>query len=130
MSRWIKPAWWCWVSSVWVKLSNSGDILKPLIPNYSCKEYSGWNNYPCMVISQWMIEREIGYRGSKSIIKHLIPTSLSYIIVKEQRVDGSYTDNSVLRCTLMGFERSCRNLTGLLSNYESCQIKAPSNQKI
>ena len=57
-----------------------------------------------MVISQKRIESEIGYRGSKS-------TFLKYV-VKEQRVDGSYTISSlrctsiVLRCTLTGFERN------------------------
>jgi hypothetical protein len=35
-----------------------------------------------MVISQKMIEREMGYRGSKSVI-------LNNIAVKEQRVNGS-----------------------------------------
>jgi hypothetical protein len=47
-----------------------------------------------------MSENEMGYRGSKSILKN---------IVKEQRVDGNWflckTARS-LRCTLMGFERS------------------------
>jgi hypothetical protein len=48
-----------------------------------------------------MKETEIGYCGSKSIIK--------IFIVKEQRVDGSYCINSKilqLRCTLKGFERN------------------------
>jgi hypothetical protein len=43
-----------------------------------------------------MIEKEMGYRGSKSAYA-----------VKEQRVDGSWSINSIhLRCTLMGFERN------------------------
>jgi hypothetical protein len=52
-----------------------------------------------------MIEKEMGYRGSKSIVSE-------NTIVKEQRVDGSYIEvfkkknNSMLRCTLTGFERS------------------------
>jgi LAGLIDADG endonuclease len=46
-----------------------------------------------------MSENEMDNRGSKSVI-------LNNIIVKEQRVDGSYTGNSVLRYTLMGFERN------------------------
>jgi len=55
----------------------------------------------------------MGYRGSKSV------TGLvKSVIVKEQRVDGSFCINSIhLRCTLMGIER----------NY---QIKIPSNQII
>jgi len=67
---------------------------------------SGWTNHPCTVISQEMIENEMGYRGSKSDTNS----------VKEQRVDGSWCKKPLhLRCTLMGFER----------NY---QIKIPSKQ--
>src|SRR5215472_4875087 len=39
---------------LWVKLSNSGDTLKLMVPNYSQKVISGWNNYPCMVTSHKM----------------------------------------------------------------------------
>ncbi len=49
-----------------------------------------------------MIEREMEYRGSKSVAID------GYSTVKEQRVDGSYIGNkfpSMLRCTLMGLER-------------------------
>jgi len=59
-----------------------------------------------------MIEREMGYRGSKSITCLNIPASQKAVIVKEQRVDGSWllnklaTPNRSLRCTLMGFERN------------------------
>nr|YP_009710800.1 LAGLIDADG homing endonuclease [Macrolepiota fuliginosa]QFZ98749.1 LAGLIDADG homing endonuclease [Macrolepiota fuliginosa] len=71
---------------------------------------SGWTNHPCTVISQEMIENEMGYRGSKS---ELVSHTNS---VKEQRVDGSWCKKPLhLRCTLMGFER----------NY---QIKIPSKQ--
>ena len=96
----------------WLKLSNSGDTLKLLVPNHIRKGMSGWTNYPCSVISQEMIGREMGYRGSKSVSE--LDT------VKEQRVDGSYCNQAItndmqLRCTLMDFER----------NY---QIKIPSYQ--
>jgi hypothetical protein len=88
-----------------------------------------------MVTSQKMSENEMGYRGSKSDSK---------ISVKEQRVDGSYINsyltpsglikNSMLRCTLMGFERSYRvkTLSSLInkrfysSNFSSVN-KANSN---
>jgi hypothetical protein len=43
-----------------------------------------------------MIEKEIGYRGSKSIagLNLNIPkTTNKLVIVKEQRVDGSYIGN-------------------------------------
>ena len=70
-----------------------------------------------MVISQKMIENEMGYRGSKSEIKSPQPKEIS---VNEQRVDGSYfdlsqCDKSKLRCILMGCE-------------SSYQVKIPSKQ--
>jgi len=105
------PAKWLGKSLLWVKLSNSGDALKPMVPNYSWKIIDGWSNQPCKVISQRIIERAIGNRGAKSVFHNN-----SCITVKVQRVDGSYVSkNWALRCTLMGFAR----------NY---QIKIPSNQ--
>ena len=83
----------------WVKLSNSGNTLKLLILSYTRKIISGWTKFPCMVITQKMIENEMGYRGSKSL--------LDISKVKEQRVDGSYfgsVSNPRLRCTLTGGE--------------------------
>nr|AFM36681.1 double motif LAGLIDADG homing endonuclease [Ophiostoma hyalothecium] len=50
-----------------------------------------------MVISQWMFEREMGYRGSKSVLVNST--------VKEQRVDDNYIVKPMLRYTLMGLER-------------------------
>jgi hypothetical protein len=57
-----------------------------------------------------MMETEMGYRGSKSTILY------ENIVVKEQRVDGSYIgaprikkNLSMLRCTLMGLERDYQN---------------------
>jgi len=84
---------------MWVKLSNSGDTLKLMIPNYIRNTISGWTNYSGMVTSHMMNENEMGYRGSKS--------ELTKKSVKEQRVDGSlwFKPNHV-RCTLMGFERN------------------------
>ena len=55
-----------------------------------------------MVTSRKMNENEMEYRGSKSV-------SINET-VKEQRVDGSWSNyllnKSLLRCTLMGFERN------------------------
>jgi len=67
-----------------------------------------------MVISHKTSEKNVGNRGSKSVI-----LKSNNIAVKEQRVDGSWCGNNLshLRCTLMGFER----------NY---QVKIPSNQII
>ena len=98
------PAKWFGKSLIlWVKLSNSGNPLKLLVPSCSRKTISGWSNYTCMVISQKMIEREMGYRGSKSVI-------LKNIAVKEQRVNGSWHGvvPSKVRCTLIGFSLNYR----------------------
>ena len=92
----------------WVKLPNSGDALKFMIPNYRWKTISGWINHSCTVISHKIFENKMGNRGSKS--------DLLVKSVKEQRVDGSYWIKPIqLRCTLTGFER----------NYH---IKIPSKQ--
>jgi hypothetical protein len=90
------------ISLICLKLSNSGDILKHIVPSYSQKAISGQTNYLGRVTSYMMMETEMGYRGSKSVLFHST--------VKEQRVDGSWRNkfliNSLLRCTLMGFERN------------------------
>jgi len=81
---------------LWVKLSNSGDTLKLLVPSYSHKIICGQTNYLGMVTSQKMKETEMGNRGSKSV---LVSST-----VKEQRVDGScFGLSPKLRCTLTGF---------------------------
>ena len=144
---------------MWVKFSNSGDSLKPLVPSTVGNGWDGWINRSCKVISQMMLEREIGNRESKSskniiykesrqwvLIYVLIDIGLLYLGVKEQRVDGSYkTEFNRLRCTLMGFERN--SLTRILSNQninkriystinttpqslESFSINKPTEEKI
>jgi hypothetical protein len=81
--------------SMWVKLSNSGDTLKLLIPNNIRKVICGWTNHSCKVISQKILEKGIGNRGSKSTVLRNV--------VKEQRVDDSWGINFIpLRCTLPG----------------------------
>jgi hypothetical protein len=68
-----------------------------------------------MVTSRKAYEKNVGNRGSKSVIFKSIN-----FIVKEQRVNGSCFINKnlmKLRCTLMGNERSY-------------QVKIPSNQII
>uniref|UniRef100_UPI0030029C87 LAGLIDADG endonuclease n=1 Tax=Fomes fomentarius TaxID=40442 RepID=UPI0030029C87 len=90
----------------WVKLSNSGDALKIIVPSHNGNVMSGQNNYLGTVTSYDMTEKEMGYRGSKS----------ANVVVKEQRVDGScFGISPKLRYTLMGGE----------SRY---QIKIPSKQ--
>ncbi len=49
-----------------LKLSNSGNALKLLIPNYNFNIISGWTNYSGKVISRKMSENKMGNRGSKS----------------------------------------------------------------
>jgi len=51
-------------------------------------------------------EKNVGNRGSKSITCLNLPASQKAIIVKEQRVDGSYANILALRCILMGIERN------------------------
>jgi len=99
------PALRCRISHLWVKLSNYGETLKHLVPSHIWKYMSGWTNHSEKVKSQMMIEREMGYRVTKSILYN-IPTSQMYNVVKEQRVDGSWHGKYLpcLRYTLMDFE--------------------------
>jgi len=100
----------------WLKLSNSGEALKLMIPSCIRKYICGQNNYLGMVTSHKMKETEMGYRGSKSEFI----TQPNF--VKEQRVDGSWSiaknKHMLLRCTLMGFERNyqVKILTNQLNN--------------
>ena len=95
-------ALWSRISLLCLKLSNSGDALKLLIPSHSREAMSGWTNHPCMVISQEMSGNEMGYRGSKSIV---LPVSYHRAIVKEQRVDGSWHRDSVFKVYSNGFRK-------------------------
>ena len=93
------------ISLMCLQLSNSGDTLKLMVSSYSRKAISGQTNPLGKVTSYMMNESEIGNRGSKSEIQFY-----QKISVKEQRVDGSWRNyllsNSLLRCTLMDFERN------------------------
>ena len=51
-----------------VKESNSGKVLKLLVPSHSRKIVGGWINYSEKVTSQKIIAREMDDRGSKSDI--------------------------------------------------------------
>lgn len=70
-----------------------------MLPSYSRKAISGWTNHSGTVIRHKIDEKKMGNRGSKSVLK---------FTVKEQRVDGSWSNYSklLLRCTLMGCESS------------------------
>lgn len=103
------PAGWCGRSLAWVKLSNSGDLLKLLVPSSCWKTICGWTNYSEMVTSQKMIEKEMDNRGSKSD---------SYTSVKEQRVDGSwYKKNSfVFKVYSNGYRKILSSQNPFLAN--------------
>jgi hypothetical protein len=75
-----------------------------MVLNLIRKYIGGWTNHSGTVISHKMIENEMEYRGSKSVVYEVRPYSNT--TVKEQRVDGGYIKNLMLRCTLMGFERN------------------------
>jgi len=107
------------------KLSNSGDILKLKVPSYSRKAISGWTNYSGMVTSLKMSENEMDNRGSKSTI-------LNSMVVKEQRVDGSWSIKPHLmdlRCTLWGSERNRGIKLGFnMQQGWNSYVKDPSKQ--
>ena len=106
---------WNRKSQWWHQLSNYGDTLKLLILSYKRKFIAGLTNHSlCTIVTtQSIIEKEMGYRVSKSTI-------FTNIVVKEQRAYGSwysYLFNEMyLRCALKGFERKY-------------QVKILSNQK-
>ena len=75
-----------------------------------------------MVISLKASEKNVGYRGSKSITSLNVPQAINKpVVVKEQRVYGSWRGVNLprLRCTLTGFERNYQ--VKILSN----QIRLP-----
>jgi hypothetical protein len=126
---------WCRISHVSAcskKLSNSGDTLKLLVLSHIWKYMSGWINYSGIVTSQMMHDKEMGYRGSKS-------NKGNTLFVKEQRVDGSCIETtctekkvSMLRCTLMGFEKSyqIRVLSKVLDKKEIRYYSTQDNLRI
>ena len=71
-----------------------------------------------MVTSQKMIEREMGYRGSKSLTGLFTPTSLKPVIVKEQRVDGSWRKRNSLMFKVYsnGFRKKLSSQNPFLAN--------------
>ena len=87
------------------KLSNSGDLLKLMVPNYIRKCISGPTNYWCKVTSHKIFEKIMEYRGSKSDFR----SNVNY--EKEQWVDGSWCIKNRLmrlRYTLRGFNFFCK----------------------
>ena len=86
------PAWWLRIlSQAGVKLSNSGNALKLLIPNYLRKTICGWINSSCKVISQKISEKIMGYRGSKSdLISYLDLILILTIITLSKSQDQIY----------------------------------------
>ena len=77
-----------------------------MIPSHNGNVMCGQNNYLGTVTSHKMNESEMGYRGSKSV--------LDSNIVKEQRVDGSWsikaiTKKSALKVYSNGFRKKLSN---------------------
>ena len=142
---------WCRILLSCLQLSNSGNILKLMVPFNNLKIISVWElkllentmvttvrvativfNYSCKVIIHKMIERKIDNRGSKSRVN--INT-----FVKEQRADGSWQVKSnqtllssrclaCLRYALMGFERNFQIRTfsknkNILTNFSNGPLK-------
>ena len=107
------------------KLSNSGELLKLKVPSYSWKTICGWSNYSGTVTTLKMRENKMDNRGSKSAI-------LNYIVVKEQRVDGSWFIKPYLmnlRCILQGSERNRDIKLGFnMQQGWNSYIKTPSKQ--
>lgn len=107
------------------KLSNLRNFLKLILPSISWKTISGWSNYSGKVTNLNICENKMDNRGSKSTI-------LNSIVIKEQRVDGSWSVKSNLtdlRCTLKGFERN----RGINHNFSrqmclSSRVKIPFKQ--
>ena len=77
--------WWFGTSLLCLQLSNSGNALKLLVPNYIRNNICELINYLFMVTIQKIQEIGIGNRGSKSIVSLKKDT-----IVIEQRVEGSW----------------------------------------
>ena len=105
------------------KLSNSGNLLKLKVPNCGLKTKSGWSNYSGKVTNLKIGENQMDNRGSKS----------TNLVVKEQRVDGSWSIKSSnlmdLRCTLKGFERNRGIKLGFnLQQGWNSYVKIPSKQ--
>lgn len=114
------PADWTWESIPWAQLPNSEDALKIIVPSHNGNVMSGWTNYPCTVTSYDMNENEMGYCGSKSS---------AIALVKEQRVDGSYSfPIELLRCTLMASVMRYRPET--LSNQNNDSVTLTKRPKL
>lgn len=84
----FESAKWFGKSFVCLQLSNSGDILKLIIPNYSFSTIFNWSNFWCKVKNYKINENEMGNHGTKSKFTEL--TTVNKLIVKEQRVYGSW----------------------------------------
>lgn len=116
------PAYRYGKSIPWAQQSNSGDTLKIIVPSHSGNVMCGQNNYLGKVISYDMNESEMGYRGSKSS---------AIALVKEQRVDGSYSFQvGLLRCTLMGFEKNYQTEIPSNKNNVSKNVDVTNRPKI
>ena len=114
------------------QLSNSGDTLELQAPSRRGNSAGGWSNQSCKVIALETPEKDVGYRGSKSISDFYASTdSHTSDIVKEQRVDGSYTNLDIRPKSSRQIISQCSNLV-LRCTLTSCEsnskVKIPSKQ--
>lgn len=107
---------------MWVKLSNSGDILKILILSHIWKYMSGWVNSSGIVTSQNMNESEMDYRGSKS-------NKSNTLFIKEQRVDGSWHSN-MFKVYSNGFRKELSNQNPFLGNTKFVRYCSSKNSQL
>lgn len=89
----VKGAKWIGTSLKCLQLSNSGYTLKLLVLSDDRKIVYVLTNYLCIVIIQNILEIKMRYCGSKSIIAIENGYKLA-VIVKEQRVDGSWQEKT------------------------------------
>lgn len=93
------PAVWYRKSFKWDKLSNSGDILKLMVPDFIMNLWKeDWSTL--RVTIQRMTEKEIDDRGSKSSSSDANSSSIA--LVKEQRADGSWHPTSYYKKKIKG----------------------------
>lgn len=128
------PAWWYRKSSlVGIKLSNSGEALKLLIPNYIRKIVCGWINLSSKVISQKIPEKIMGNRGSKHRNNFIVPKAFIFCLGKEQRVYGSWGKRNPLSFKIYSneFRKKLSNQNPFLANiFKVCRSKSWAKPKI
>ena len=118
-------------------MPNSGDALELQVPSRIGNSAGGCSNHTCKVTSLETFEKNVVNRGSKSsvgTVRKAVHISESVnTVVKEQRVDGSFTSlkstGLVLRCTRLCLFAAGSN-ANLLNFERNFLIKNLSNQVV